>query len=287
MKPLRIWILAARPKTLIASVSPVVIGTALALKEGFFHPITFFCTLFAALCVQIGTNFANDYFDFLKGADTSQRKGPLRVTQSGLVSLKAMRRAIAIIFLIAILFSIPLIWKGGVPFAALLSLYILLGIIYTAGPFSLAYLGLGDLFVLFLYGPVAVFFTFYLQTSLFSLKAFIAGVAPGALSTAIILMNNLRDVEEDLLAKKQTTIVRFGKTFGKVEYLSVLLLAAITPFWIGPAWLGAADLSLIVALPLITANFSKKSHEVFDQGLKKQALILVLYTLLFSLLIVL
>jgi len=284
MNKVKLWLLVAtRPKTLIASISPVTIGTILALKEGFFHPITFFCTLFAALCVQIGSNLSNDYFDFLKGADTENRKGPIRMTQSGQISQRSMRKAIGIAFFIAIVFSIPLIWSGGIPFASLLALYILLSIIYTAGPFPIAYLGLGDLFVLIFYGPVAVLFTYYLQTSSFALKPFIAGLAPGALSTAILLMNNLRDVQEDAEAKKKTLIVRFGMGFGKIEYLFVISLAALTPFLIQPRLL-FADLSLIIAFPLIAANFSKKEPRTFDQGLKKHALILVIYTLLFSVL---
>ncbi len=228
MHPLKTWFLASRPKTLTISISPVLIGTTMAMTDGFFSFWIFFYTLLTGLFIQIGTNLANDYFDFLKGADTSSRKGPLRVMQAGLVSKLAMQRALILVFASVLVFGSYLIFHGGIVFAFLIALAILLGIMYTGGPFPLAYLGLGELFVLVFFGPVAVVCTYYLQTHAFKLAPLIAGLITGCIPSAILVVNNLRDIEEDRIANKKTLIVRYGKTFGKMEYL-LLLLASLIP----------------------------------------------------------
>jgi len=165
---MNIWILAIRPRTLIAGASPVLIGTVLALREASFSWILLFFTLMTALGIQISTNLVNDYFDYLKGADTEKRTGEVRVMQAGLISRSAMRQAILISFSMTALFGSYLIWTGGIIIAALVAISLLLALVYTAGPFSLAYLGLAELFIFPFFGPIAVAGTAYLQTGHFS-----------------------------------------------------------------------------------------------------------------------
>jgi 1,4-dihydroxy-2-naphthoate polyprenyltransferase len=283
MNKVQIWTLAARPKTLLAGISPVLIGATMALSQGYFDSRMFTMTILTALGIQIGTNFANDYFDFLKGADTADRKGPLRVTQSGLVSLHAMKRGIFLCFVATFLSGCYLIWHGGLVIAFLLALSILLGLLYTGGPFPLAYLGLGDVFVFIFFGPIAVASTYYLQAHHFSWTSFLAGLAPGALSTAIIIVNNIRDIEEDRTAAKKTLAVRFGKNFGRMQYLSVMIVAAIVPLFFVHTrpFCCIAILFLLPALPLIKAVFSESPSAVLNIVLGKTGQVLLIYSLLF------
>ncbi|MFB3133801.1 MAG: 1,4-dihydroxy-2-naphthoate octaprenyltransferase, partial [Rhodothermales bacterium] len=161
--PLAIWTAAARPKTLGAAVAPVLVGTAMAWEAGGFHAPAALCALLGALLIQIGTNFSNDYADFLKGADTGVRKGPLRVTQAGLVAPATMKRATVLVFALAFVVGLYLIWRGGWPILVIGVLSILSGVFYTVGRYSLADLGLADVFVLVFFGPVAVGGTYYVQ----------------------------------------------------------------------------------------------------------------------------
>lgn len=280
---LSVWTMACRPKTLIISISPVFIGTVLAFNTMTIAWPLFLCTLLTSIGIQIGTNFANDLFDFLKGADTKQRRGPTRVTQAGLVSVSTMKRATACVFALTIGFGSVLIWQGGVVIACLLTLAICLGIFYTAGPFPLAYLGLGDLFTFIFFGPVATASTYYLQTHAFSLDACIAGIAPGAFSAAILVINNLRDVEQDLLANKKTLPVRFGITYGKIQYISMLLLSGFTALYFGIAhpFCLLALLFFLPAIPVIRSLFQPYEKIAWLTLLPKSTALLWIYTVLF------
>lgn len=267
-----IWIQASRPKTLIISVAPVVIGTFLALPK--FQMATFLFTLLAALLIQAGTNLANDYFDFLKGADTKERKGPVRVMQAELVTPDAMRKAVFLTFSAAAICSSYLVLQGGFGIALLSTLSILLGLGYTAGPWPLAYLGLGDLFVLIFFGPVATAGTCYLQTGSIEPEAIGVGFGCGLIATAVLTVNNLRDVEEDQKAGKKTLCVRFGKTFGKWEYTLALILAAALPC----LWGHFLSLALLIpAIPLIKKVWDE---EELNPLLGKTALLLLPYAAL-------
>lgn len=275
----KIWILAARPKTLTATLSPVLIGSALAYAEKSFSPLMFFFTLVAGLSLQIGTNFANDLFDFLKGADTEKRIGPTRAVQAGFATPRAMQIATSIAFTFCALSSLFLIAKGGPQIALLSAVSIALGMFYTAGPFPLAYLGLGELFVFLFFGPIATAATYYLQTNHLSAQSIILGVAVGALSCCMIIVNNLRDEQEDQKAKKKTTIVRFGSFFGKAEYLFFHLLAFLLP------WAFFSSLSLFILtllLPfsvyLILHVFFAKSNVDYLPLLPKTSLYQLSYT---------
>lgn len=279
------WIHAARPKTLIVSVSAVFIGAAISLGDGFFDFTTFLFTLLTVLGIQIGTNFANDYFDFFKGADTIERKGPIRIIQAGLVSPKAMKIAMVLIFSLSVICGSYLVWQGGFWIGVLLAVSIFLGVLYTYGPLSLAYLGLGDLFVFVFFGPVAVCGTYYLQTHVISIEALIAGIGPGALSTAILVINNLRDIEEDRPAGKKTLAVRFGKNFAKGEFISLLLLASFVPmyFYETHPLCVAADLILFPAFSLMLSVCKITDPLQLNTLFAKTARLLGIYTLLFSL----
>jgi len=221
------WLLASRPKTLIASISPVLIGSALSASEHKLNISIFLASIVFALLIQIGTNFVNDYYDFKNGVDTSERKGPLRITASKLVTTKEIRVAIVITFFAAFLVSSYLTVIGGIWILALSLLAIVLGYIYTAGPFPLSYVGLADLTVLLFFGPVATMGCFYLQTNTLSVTSFLAGLLPGLFSCGILTANNLRDAKEDLKANKKTLIVRYGMTWGKLEYLVCVLFPYI------------------------------------------------------------
>ena len=202
-------------------------------------------TLITALCIQIGTNFANDYYDCLKGADTSTRIGPRRMTQAGLISLSKMKLATFLTFSCVALLSFYLTARGGPVFTLLTTLSIACGILYTGGPKPLAYLGLGELFVLFFFGPIATAGAAYLQTLTFSWEAVVLGFTPGLLSTAVLVINNLRDIENDRRAGKKTLAVRYGKRFTQYEYTILIALGCLLPLAYG-WWLSA--FALIPAL---------------------------------------
>ncbi len=285
MHTAKIWLEATRPKTLIAVVSPVLIANAMAMKIGFFDLRLFLFTLVTGLGIQIGTNLANDYFDCIKGADTINRKGPIRITAAKLASPARVKYAFISVFALTALAGTYLTFVGGPVLALLLTLAIILGIMYTGGPYPLAYLGLGDLFVLIFFGPVALLGAYYLQTKQLDTAALLAGIAPGALSNAILIINNLRDREEDRLANKKTLVVRFGKVFGKVHYTAMLLIACSIPllFWESHPLCMLASLSIIPATMLITSVLRYKEGESLNSLLEKTGKLLFFYTLLFCL----
>ncbi len=224
---IRVWLLAARPKTLWAGVAPVFIGTAIAWADDGFHALAALAALAGSLLIQIGTNYANDYFDFVKGTDTEERIGPMRATQAGLVSPGQMKLATILVFALAFLVGLYLVYRGGWPILVIGLASILCGVLYTGGPYPLGYLGLGDLFVLVFFGPVAVAGTYYVQVLEFDTLPVIAGLAPGLFSVALLTVNNLRDVEGDRISGKKTLAVRLGPTFAKFEYVTALLLGGL------------------------------------------------------------
>jgi len=277
MKTFSIWLEASRPKTLIASISPALIGTALAWNTGSISILTFVFTLMTGVAIQIGTNFTNDYFDFLKGADTSERKGPRRVTQAGLVPLPVMRKAIIVAFALAALSSAYLAATSG-PYIILLTLfYIGLSLSYTAGPMPLAYLGLGDFFVLFFYGPIATLITYYLQAHDLSLHVGILGLGPGLISTAILTANNLRDENEDRKCSKKTLVVRFGELFGKIEYTVCLSAACLIPCLYGHYLM---PILLVPAFVPIKATWTAQDKRLLNTPFTQTGKLLILYTVL-------
>ena len=226
---LRTWLLAARPKTLTAAVVPVVVGTGLALGEGMAVLWPALAALSGAVLIQIGTNLTNDYYDFRKGADTHERVGPTRVTQSGLIAPQTVLAAGAACFTLAVAVGISLVARGGWPFLVIGLASVLAGWAYTGGPYPLGYHGLGDLFVMVFFGLVAVPGTFYAQALQLVPVVWPAAVAVGATGTMILVVNNLRDMETDARAGKRTLVVRLGRGFGRGEYVALLLLALAMP----------------------------------------------------------
>ena len=283
MNRVQVWVHASRPKTLVIGISPVLIGATLAISQGLFHPLLFLFTLATAMAIQIGTNLANDYFDCLKGADTKDRKGFLRVTQAGLVSPEKMKVAMIVVFALAFLSGCVLIWEGGLPIALLLAASIALGILYTGGPFPLAYLGLGEIFAFLFFGPIAVLGTYYLQTGSLSMEALIAGLSPGAFSMAFLIINNVRDIDEDRLANKKTLIVRLGKTFGKVLFIFSVFLALVPIlfFYSDHPFSLLSILILLPAIPLMRFMVSNQDPRLLNQLFAKTGQLEWLFTLLF------
>lgn len=283
MSPIKIWFHAVRPNTLTVSVSPVLIGTAISMTQGFFHPLIFLFTLLTSFGIQIVANLSNDFFDFLKGSDTAARIGPLRVTQAGLVSLKGMKHAVLWSCALTTLTGSYLVYQGGFVFALLVILAILLAIGYTAGPLPLAYLGLGEIFTFLFFGPIATFCTFYLQTKQFYHPAWVAGLIPGLLSAAILTANNLRDAEEDRITNKKTLAVRFGTLTSKALYCFLVLAAALTPL-LFISHKSFVILSLLVLLPsllLCIQTIKNQERSRFNITLINTAQLLLIYTLIF------
>jgi 1,4-dihydroxy-2-naphthoate octaprenyltransferase len=284
---IRVWLQAARPKTLWAAVAPVLMGTAMAWEEGVLHPVSAAAALVFAVLIQVGTNLCNDYADFRKGADTEERQGPVRVTQAGLVSPSAVLRATFLVFGLASLVGLYLVSRVGWGYLYVVAFAVLFGVMYTAGPFALGYQGLGDVFVLIFFGPVAVAGTHFVQAQSFSWLAAAVGLGPGLLSVAVLVVNNLRDAESDARAGKRTLVVRFGRPFGKGEYAACLLGALALPLVL-PGVAPARPFSLLVLL-LLPLAFTmirriRRAAEPreFAPFLACTARFLLLYSLLFS-----
>ncbi|HEY0944903.1 MAG TPA: 1,4-dihydroxy-2-naphthoate polyprenyltransferase [Opitutaceae bacterium] len=222
---LRIWLAASRPRTLPAAIAPVLAASALAWHDGVFVlPAAFACLGFALL-VQIGTNFANDYYDFVKGADTAERVGPKRAVAAGWVQPRVMRAAMIVMFGAAFLTGLSLLAYGGWPLLAIGVASIVCGIAYTGGPYPLGYNGLGDVFVFLFFGLVAVGATYFVQAGRVSVEAWLIGAGIGALATNILVVNNYRDVETDGRAGKRTLVVRFGRGFARAQFVAAHGLA--------------------------------------------------------------
>lgn len=254
------WILAARPKTLTAAAVPIGVAAALVAAEGGHLRLDLtVCALLSALLIQIGTNFFNDAIDFKKGADTSERLGPKRVTQSGWVTPRTVLMAGGVAFALAALLGVPLLLSGGLPILVVGLVSLFCGYAYTGGPFPLAYRGLGDLFVLIFFGWVAVGGVYYLNTGTYSLGAFVLGSQIGLLATVLIAINNLRDVETDRKVGKRTLAVLLGTSLARVEIGLLVLL----PFLIGSYWWWdgrkAAFLLPLLSIPMGIALISKVS----------------------------
>ncbi len=221
------WILAARPRTLPAAVAPVIVGSALALAaDSFSLFISLACMLLAGL-LQIGSNFANDLFDYKKGTDTPERVGPKRAVASGLISVKQMAVGTFLVLLGAVIIGLYLTLIGG-PWLLVIGVFcVIAAVMYTAGPFALAYNGLGDIAVFIFFGLVAVMGTYYLQAQEITLVSLIAAVGVGVLSTNILVVNNTRDRHTDEKTGKKTLAVRFGHDFCIKQYTVLLIIAYI------------------------------------------------------------
>jgi 1,4-dihydroxy-2-naphthoate octaprenyltransferase len=279
------WLLAARPKTLLASVSPVAIGTAMAWCDQVMFVPAALAAAIGAIAIQIGTNFCNDYYDFRQGADTRDRKGPTRAVQAGWISPRAMLAATTLMFAIAAASSLYLVLRAGWPLAVVGSVSIACGVWYTAGRNSLAYLGLADLFVLAFFGPVAVGGTYYVQALQLPARVLVAGLAPGLFSVGLLVVNNLRDVDEDRRAGKRTLTVRLGVTFSRWQYAACVLAACSVPavLWQLDAVTVAGLLPCLTIVPAtaVIRRVWTSQGRALNPCLGMTAGLLLLHTLLF------
>lgn len=245
---LRVWIGAARPRTLPAAFAPVVVGSALAFHDGAFQPVAAGLCLTFAVLIQIGTNFANDYYDFVHGADTAARVGPRRAVAAGLISPATMKRAMILVFVGAFVIGLGLIAWGGPWLIVIGVLSIVSGIAYTGGPWPLAYHGLGDIFVFIFFGLVAVGATYFVQAGRVTADAVLAGTAVGLLAANILVVNNYRDVETDAAANKRTLVVRLGRRAARGQFVASLAIALMIPLVLilrGYAWWVLLPLALV------------------------------------------
>jgi 1,4-dihydroxy-2-naphthoate octaprenyltransferase len=280
------WLLASRPKTLLAAVVPVLVGSALAVSVGkFFLPYSI-VALLCSILIQIGTNFTNDLYDYLKGADNIKRKGPRRVLASGLITTREMEIAIVLVFGLAFLLGLYLVFSVGLIILWVGIISIIAGIIYTAGPFPLAYNGLGDLFVFIFFGILGTMGTFYLHTKEISLLAFITSIPVGSLITNILIVNNYRDIEEDREANKKTLAVILGKTFTRWQYIVLIFLCYVVSivlhFQFGYSyWIFLPYITLPVTIILIKMLYTFKGEEL-NKTLELTAKFAGLYGLLLS-----
>jgi 1,4-dihydroxy-2-naphthoate octaprenyltransferase len=248
------WILAARPATLTAAFAPVAVGTACAWHVGALRWHAALAALAGALVIQIATNFANDLYDFQKGADSVGRLGPTRAAQAGLLTVRQLRRGIVITLALALGVGTYLTWVAGPTVVAIGLASIAAGLAYTGGPFPLAYHGLGDVFVMAFFGFVAVCGTVFVQALYVPRIAWAASIPMGALATAILVVNNVRDFEGDARAGKRTLVVWLGRKGGVGEYVLLLLAAYATPI----AILLAGSNGPWVCLPLLTAPWAAR-----------------------------
>lgn len=283
----RVWLLAARPRTLPVALAPVLAGTAIAIAEGSARFLPAAAALLGALLLQIGANFANDLFDAEKGADGDDRIGPPRAMQLGLVSAGQMRFAIACSFGAAALVGAYLVFVGGWPIVAIGLASIAAGLAYTGGPFPFGYRGLGDVAVFVFFGPVAVAGTHYVQALSFSWLALLASLPIGALATAILVVNNLRDIDSDARVGKRTLAVRIGPRATRIEYASLLVFAyAIVPdFWllgVASPWVALPLLTLPWALGLARRVAANDDGPTLNRALAGTAQLALAFSLLFS-----
>jgi 1,4-dihydroxy-2-naphthoate polyprenyltransferase len=252
----RIWLMAARPKTLPVGLAPVLVGTALAATADVFEPLRFAAALLGALFIQVGANLSNDYSDARRGADTEDRLGPVRVTAGGLVPPRQVLVATYVTFALAILTGVYLVVVAGWELLLVGGISIVAGVLYTGGPRPYGYEGLGELFVFLFFGIVAVAGSYFVQTETLVWEAFALAVPVGLLAAAVLVVNNVRDVDTDRRAGKRTLAVRLGRTRTRVLFAAMVygayLLTPVT--WVfGPLdpWVLLPILSLPLAAPVV------------------------------------
>jgi 1,4-dihydroxy-2-naphthoate octaprenyltransferase len=279
------WILASRLKTLPAAISPVLVGVSLSIHDGEFQPLIAFMTLLAAILIQIGANFANDVYDFLNGSDREDRLGPTRATQAGLISPKNMKKGMWLVFALGICVGFYLASIGGWPIVWIGLASIASAIAYTGGPYPLGYHGWGDVFVFIFFGIIAVPGTYYLQTGMVSYDSILFGISVGALSTAILIVNNLRDADTDIKSGKRTLAVRFGKSFVKIEYIGMMIIAFATPIYILQFWDEFSLYIILFLLPISIQNIESlytETGEALNAVLVNTAKFLFQFSILLS-----
>jgi 1,4-dihydroxy-2-naphthoate octaprenyltransferase len=283
---LRAWVLASRPATLTAAIVPVLVGSAVARAVGGFRLMPALAALVGAMLIQIATNFANDVFDHEKGADTEERLGPTRATASGLLSTRQMRTALVVTLALTLVPGAYLVTVGGWPIVIIGIASMLSGVAYTGGPYPLGYHGLGDVFVFVFFGLVAVCGTVFVQANTIPLLAWLAASAVGAIATAILVVNNVRDRETDVKAGKRTLAVRLGKRGGIIEYIGLFVIAYAVPVLAivlanAGMWVLLPIVSIPLAIRLVVALVTKEGR-LLNAVLGQTAMLLLVYGVLLS-----
>ena len=283
----RIWLLAARPRTLPAAVAPVLVGTALAASEGVFMIPTFVAALLGALFIQIGTNLSNDYSDARRGADTEDRLGPVRVTAGGLVPPKQVLRATWVAFGLAVLAGSYLIATSGWELLVVGAASILAGVLYTGGPRPYGYEGLGEVFVFLFFGLVAVAGSYFAQTEQLSAEALVLAVPVGLLASAILVVNNVRDLETDRRAGKRTLAVILGRRRARALYPAMLGVAFAATVALGLAgeptgWVLLALVAAPLGVPLVRLVATRTEGPALNRALAGTGQLLGAFSLVLS-----
>ena len=279
--------MAARPRTLPAAVAPVLVGTALAGEAGVFHPLTFIATLVGAVFIQVGTNLSNDYSDARRGADTEDRLGPVRVTAGGLVPPRQVLMATWVSFGVAVLVGIYLVAVAGWELLLVGGASILAGVLYTGGPRPYGYEGLGELFVFAFFGIVAVTGSYFVQVKELPWEAFVLAVPVGLLAAAILMVNNIRDLETDRRAGKRTLAVRLGRHRARRLYALMVYVAfflAPLPWVLGSlsAWLLVPWLAMPLAVPLVRTVTNHTDGPTLNAALARTGVLQLVFCLLLS-----
>jgi 1,4-dihydroxy-2-naphthoate polyprenyltransferase len=283
----RIWLMAARPRTLPASIAPVLVGTALAGYLGVFHPLRFVAALIGAIFIQVGTNLSNDYSDARRGADAEDRLGPVRVTAGGLVPPGQVLVATYISFGVAVLAGAYLVAVAGWQLLLVGAASILAGVLYTGGPRPYGYEGLGEVFVFLFFGIVAVAGSFFVQVKHLDWEAFALAVPVGLLAAAILVVNNVRDIDTDRRAGKRTLAVRLGRTrtrlmFAVVVYLAFLLAPVTWAFGPLTAWVMLPWLMLPLAAAVVRSVRNRSDGPSLNQALARAGMLQLAFCVLLS-----
>jgi 1,4-dihydroxy-2-naphthoate polyprenyltransferase len=283
----KLWLVAARPRTLPAAVAPVLVGTALAGSEDTFRPLRFVCALIGSIFIQVGTNLANDYSDARRGADTEDRLGPVRVTAGGLMPPRQVLVGTYVAFGVAVAAGAYLIAVAGWQLLLVGIASIAAGVLYTGGPKPYGYEGLGELFVFLFFGVVAVVGSYFVQVEELRWEAFALSVPVGLLAAAILVVNNVRDVDTDRRAGKRTLAVKLGRTGARRLFAAMLLLAFLAPIaiWVAgglSAWILLALLSAPLAVPLMRTVGTRTDGPSLNKALAGTGQLLALYSLLLA-----
>jgi 1,4-dihydroxy-2-naphthoate octaprenyltransferase len=286
LSPLRLWALAARPRTLPAAIAPVLVGSALGLNErGDLRPLAFVAALVGSVFIQIGTNLANDYSDARRGADSEDRLGPVRVTAGGLLPPRRVLVGTYVAFGVAVAAGIYLAAVAGWQLLVVGALSIAAGVLYTGGPRPYGYVGLGELFVFLFFGLVAVNGSYYVQTEELSWDAFALSIPVGLLASAILVVNNVRDIDTDRRAGKRTLAVKLGRRRSLRLFVAMLVLAFVTPLAVPASgrlsWgVALSVLAAPLAVPLVRTLAARTDGPALNQALAGSGRLLAAFSLL-------
>ncbi len=287
MGGVRIWMMAARPRTLPAAIAPVLVGSALAGFQHAFHPLRFVAALLGAIFIQVGANLSNDYSDARRGADSDDRLGPVRVTAGGLVPPRQVLVATYASFAVAVLIGVYLIVVAGWLLLVIGAASILAGVLYTGGPRPYGYEGLGEVFVFLFFGVVAVAGSYFVEVKHLDWEAFALSVPVGLLAAAILIVNNVRDIDSDRRASKRTLAVRLGRGRTRVMFAAVIALAfvlALATWAFGPltAWVALCWLAIPLAVSLVRLVATHTDGPSLNEALARSGMLQLAFCVLLS-----